>query len=145
MNQPLTYLLASLCLLPMTSIRHNARSTSAQGVQVLLGGSCPEGMESGSRLLAVRYLPDGRYFLNDQEATQAQVRQLLRPLLEHRIERLVWVAADKDVAYGNVVSLLSNLHHDTPHLYIAIATRSQVGPSTPSRSSMSTTAHRMAD
>ena len=79
----------------------------------------------------VRYLPGERYFLNDQPADEVHLRQLVSEATKNRLEKLVWVAANARVPYGDVAAVISALQSDTPDLHIAIATESQIGPVDP--------------
>ena len=80
----------------------------------------------------MRYLSVGRYFLNDQPADEVHLRQLLLEATKRRIEKLVWIAADESVTYGEVAAIVSELQSDTPDLHIALATEPQIGPVEPS-------------
>jgi biopolymer transport protein ExbD len=51
--------------------------------------------------------------------------------VQPRAEKLVWVAADQRLQYGEVLKLISELKSDTQNLYVAIPTASQIGPVNP--------------
>ncbi len=100
------------------------------GVRVLLGKSCPDNADN-TRLLVVRYLPGDRFWLNDQSLSEAKLRQSLSAALEGRLEKIVWVAADERVTYGEVVDVISKRKRDTPNLHVSLPTKSQIGPVDP--------------
>lgn len=130
MNRSLTYGLCLLCFYVSGMGAFSMREHRPPGVRVLLGKSCPDSAES-NRLLVVRYLPGNRFWLNDQSLSEAKLRQSLSAALERRIEKIVWVAADERVTYGDVVEVVSKLQRDTPDLHIALPTETQIGPVDP--------------
>lgn len=91
-------------------------------------------MEDDRSVEVISYLNDGRTFLN---ATQLDRRVLLAEVagrMSHRVEAIVWVRADAGASYGNVISLLSDLARDTPHLHVALVTDKQgAGPVDPDK------------
>ena len=127
MARVLSYLLSLVCLGPLLLTVHRVQTRHPQGLNVLLGRTCPKDLDIDERLLFIRDLGDGRYLLNERPGDEMQTRQLLRQALQRRVEKLVWVAADDRMAYGRVVATISHLQQDTPDLHIAIATRSQIG------------------
>ena len=130
MSRILSYLLGLLCIGVAFPLGSQSRQDQPRALRVFLGKTCPDNVEN-SRLLAVRYLTGGRYYLNDQPATEVDLRKLVKHVTQNRIEKLVWLAADRRVTYGEVTSLISELQSDTPDLHIAIATEAQVGPVDP--------------
>ena len=83
------------------------------------------------RDLVVRDLPGGRLWLNDQLLDENVVRSNVQTALTTRAEKLVWIAACEHLSYGGVAFLISKLRHDTPDVYIVLATKAQTGPVDP--------------
>ena len=129
-NRVYNYLLGLLCIGATFPLGSEPRRKLPRGIRVFPGRTCGDDIDS-NRLLVVRYLPGDRYFLNSEPADEVQLRQLVRKALQRRVEKIVWIAADGRVTYGEVVSLLSKLQMDTPGLIIAVATASQTGPVEP--------------
>ena len=107
------------------------------GVHVLLAKPCAAEDEFIRRDLVVRDLPGRRLWLNDQLLDESVVRSNVQTALTTRAEKLVWIAADEHLSYGEVVSLISKLRHDTPDVYIVLATKAQTGPVDPADSEFS--------
>ena len=131
MGIPFHYIAALLCVVTVLGGRVNPVSRPTWGIRVLLSKSCTPGDEFIRRDVVVRYLPDGRLSLNDQLLREGVVRSNVQEALSTRAEKLVWIAADEHLAYGDVVSFISKLHRDTPDVYIVLATKSQTGPVDP--------------
>ena len=131
METPFHYLAALLCVATLIVGRVNADPRPTMGVRVLLSKRCAPGDEFIRRDVVVRDLPGGRLWLNGRLLRESVVRSKVQEALSTRAEKLVWIAADDHLAYGEVVSLISKLHHDTPDAYIVLATKAQTGPVDP--------------
>ena len=131
MSRTLTYLIALLCVGASACLDNQSERVKAQGTQVLLGRTCNEQDGFDNRTITVRILPDATYFLNSQPESEASLRQHVSRVMDYRIERILWVAADKRMTYGEVAGVISKLQSDTPRLRVALATESQIGPVDP--------------
>ena len=131
MGTPFHYLAALLCVVTLIVGRVNPDPRPTLGVRVLLSKHCAPGDEFIRRDVVVRDLPGGRLWLNDQLLRESVVRSKVQEALSTRAEKLVWIAADEHLVYGEVVSLMSKLHHDTPDVHIVLATKAQTGPVDP--------------
>jgi len=121
-------LLCAVCLVPGES---DAATKSDVGYNVLLPRPCPADVIIDRRDLVVRYLPSGKLWLNAEQLDEDGLRSRLQAALTTRAEKLVWIAADEHVSYGEVLSVISTLKQDTPDLHIALATKAQTGPVDP--------------
>jgi 3-deoxy-D-manno-octulosonic-acid transferase len=131
MGTPFHYIAALICVVTLSVGRVDSDRRSKLGVHVLLAKPCAAGDEFIRRDLVVRDLPDGRLWLNDRPLDESAVRSNVQTALTTRAEKLVWIAADEHLSYGEVVSLISKLRHDTPDVYIVLATKAQTGPVDP--------------
>ena len=129
-SRVLSYLLGLLCIGATARLGSQLGPNLPRAIRVFLGKPCGPEMDN-NRLLVVRFLPGERYFLNDQPANEVHLRQLVSRATERRLAKLVWVAGDERVTYGEVAALISDLQSDTPELHIVMATESQVGPVDP--------------
>jgi hypothetical protein len=84
------------------------------GFHVLLARAAAAGDEIIRRDLVVRDLPSGSLSLNDQLFDESVLRSNVQMALTTRAEKLMWIAADEHLPYGEVVSLISKPRHDTP-------------------------------
>jgi hypothetical protein len=123
--------LALLCVGTLMLGSRTPNTRQDVGFRALLGQPCPAGVIDERRDLVVRYLPDGKLWLNEESLDEGSLRLRLQQALQPRFEKLVWIAADERVSYGDVVSVISKLNQDTPDLHIALATKAQVGPVDP--------------
>jgi biopolymer transport protein ExbD len=122
---------ALACLVIFYVARPDANSTPTNSVGVLLANACPADGIGDRRDLVVRYLPGAKLWLNETLLGERDLRSTLQQSLATRAEQLVWLAADERVSYGEVVSVISKLKLDNPEAYVALATKSQVGPVDP--------------
>jgi biopolymer transport protein ExbD len=132
MARTLCYLIALIGVIVLL-VRHPrlmGRTVHA-GVPVLLAHQCPADAIGDRRDVVVRYLPGARLWLNGNALDRTTLRKQVTEAMETRRERLVWLAADEHVSYGEVASIASDLMNDTPNLHLAIATKSQAGPVEP--------------
>lgn len=63
--------------------------------------------------------------------SEVDLRQAVIRDMQPRLEKLVWIAADQQVSYGDVIAILSKLQKDVPDLHLAVATRTQTSPVDP--------------
>jgi biopolymer transport protein ExbD len=129
-----SYVAALACIAAFCVERPDAVSKPANGVDVLLASACPADAIGDRRDLVVRYLPGARLWLNEASLDEKDLRSRLQQSLTTRAEQLIWLAADERVSYGEVVSMISKLKLDNPKAYVALVTKSQVGPVDPSDS-----------
>jgi biopolymer transport protein ExbD len=125
------HIAALACLVAFFVGRPNAISTPTNSVGVLLANACPADAIDERRDLVVRYLPGPKLWLNETPLGERDLRSTLQQSLATRAEQLIWLAADERVSYGEVVSVISKLKLDNPEAYVALATKSQVGPVDP--------------
>jgi biopolymer transport protein ExbD len=104
-------------------------SQPSTGVSVLLPHTCNS--HGDSRDLVIRLLPGAKLWLNEEPFEERDLRSKVKERLASRFEKLLWVAADERVRYGDVVALLAKLRQDDPDAYIAIVTKRQTGPIDP--------------
>jgi biopolymer transport protein ExbD len=123
--------IAAAIVFVATSFGGDSSTVTKQGVGVLLADSCPNDVLDNRRDLVVRYLPGPRLFLNGALLEEEVLRSTLQTSLATRAEPLVWVAGDERVSYGEVVSIMSKLSHDSPRAHIVLVTKAQVGPVDP--------------
>ncbi|MGA3225019.1 MAG: hypothetical protein ABSC65_14725 [Acidobacteriaceae bacterium] len=102
----------------------SALNTST-GVDVVLPHACS--LHGDARDLVVRYLPGGKLWLNSEPLDENILRSRVQGDLAKRAEKLLWLAADEHVSYGEVVDIVSKFSRDNPGLYIALATKAQTG------------------
>lgn len=75
-----------------------------------------------------------KYHLNHQSSINDQgglsedgLRRTVASLMSRRAERLVYVAADPRLPYGEVLDLVSDLTRDDPSLHVVLLTEKQTG------------------
>jgi biopolymer transport protein ExbD len=123
------HLVALSCVIGLISANDRVASKPSTGIAVLLPHACNSSDER--RDLVVRYLPGGKLWLNEESLKEDALRSRVQERLATRVEKLLWVAADERVSYGEVVALLSKLDRDNPDTYIALTTKMQTGPIDP--------------
>ena len=131
MTGSVSYPAALLSLFPLLASPAPKQPKTTEGITVLLCQPCPTGMEDNRRDVVVRVLPREKLWVNDQQVDEALLRSMVSIAMERRVEKLVSIAADERVAYGEVLRLASGLTQATPDLHIAIETKSQTGPVDP--------------
>ena len=76
----------------------------------------------------IKYHLDHRNSMNDVSGLAEEgVRQAVTAAMARRFERLIYVAADPHLPYGDVLNLLSGLTHDDPSLHVVLLTETQTG------------------
>jgi biopolymer transport protein TolR len=80
-----------------------------QGVDVSLPEATAEPLESETEQLMVSVDPEGRVFINEVEIAVDTLGQKLTHILQGRADRAVYLKADKDIAYGKVVRVMSEI------------------------------------
>jgi biopolymer transport protein ExbD len=129
MTGSVSHVLSLICAIGFISRNIRVASEPSTGLNVLLPNACDN--HGDSRDLVVRYLPGGKLWLNGDLIKENELRSELQERLATRVERLIWVAADEHVHYGEVIALLSKLCQDNPDTYIALTTKTQTGPVDP--------------
>jgi biopolymer transport protein ExbD len=122
-------ILALLCVVSLASGGLGLTPNSSTGVNVLLPHACDE--HGDGRDLVVRYLSGGKLWLNEEALGEDVLRARVQADLSRRAEKLLWVAVDAHVLYGEAVSIVTKLSRDNPGAYIALATKTQTGPVDP--------------
>jgi len=80
-----------------------------QGVDVSLPEATAEPLESETEQLMVSVDPQGRVFINEVEIAVDTLGEKLTHILQGRSDRAVYLKADKDIAYGKVVRVMSEI------------------------------------
>jgi hypothetical protein len=103
---------------------------SRQGLRTLLVHPCSSAeldQRGDSRDIWLRYLSNERAFINGQPTASIAVPIQVSYITSTRFEKVVWLAADPRLSYGEVASDISNLAQRTPSLVIFLATSSETG------------------
>ncbi len=130
MTKGLEHIASLVCLLSLLDPGVRLTPDTHVGIKVSLGVTCSA---ENARQLLVRYLAPGKIWLNDFPFDEVGLRGKISEIMANMAIKRVWIAADERVSYGEVVTLIENLHQDTPDLIIGIATKSQTGPVDPMR------------
>ena len=102
------------------------------GLKVILATECPVDIDFDGPLEVLSFLSDGRTSLNDKELDREVLRGEVAGRLTTRNEPILWVRAESEASYGNVMRLISELAWDTPRLGVALVTLNQgAGPVDP--------------
>jgi len=80
-----------------------------QGVDVSLPKVTAEPLESEKEHLIITIDKENRVFISDFQVTVDFLREKLEKILEGRSDREVYLKADKDVSYGTVVRVMSEI------------------------------------
>lgn len=76
----------------------------------------------------IKYRLDHRGSVNNVSGLSEEgLRQAVTAVMARRVERLVYVAADPHLPYGDVLNLLSELKHDDSSLHVVLLTEKQTG------------------
>lgn len=121
----------SAAVLAITSAVRMLGARPTGTVPVLLSHTCSrqELMNHGDGTwYFIKYHPDHRSSLNDRSGlSEKELIQAVTAVMSHRLERLIYVAADPQLPYGDVLHLVSGLTHDDPSLHVAMLTEKQTG------------------
>jgi biopolymer transport protein ExbD len=118
-----------LCVGSLASGGLGSPSKTTTGVNVLLPHACDG--HGDSRDLVIRYLSGGKLWLNGEALGENVLRARIQADLTRRAEKLLWVAVDEHVTYGEAVDIMAKLSRDNPGVTIALATKTQTGPVDP--------------
>jgi len=80
-----------------------------QGVNVVLPEAKAKSLASDQEHLVVTIDNNSRIFINDFELTVDFLQEKLTKILEGRIDREVYLKADKNIAYGIVVKVMAEI------------------------------------
>jgi len=80
-----------------------------KGVNVTLPEARAKSITSDKEHIVVTIDNSSRIFINDYEITIDFLQEKLAKILEGRIEREVYLKADKNVAYGTVVKVMAEI------------------------------------
>jgi biopolymer transport protein TolR len=80
-----------------------------QGVDVDLPEATSEALTVEEQQLIVSIDDQGVVFINDVQVTVEELNQKLKKILAGRPDREVYMKADKDIAYGAVVRVMSEI------------------------------------
>ncbi len=80
-----------------------------QGVDVSLPEASTEALPTVSDQLIITMNKDRQVFINDFQVEIAYLREKLRKILENREDRAVYLKADKDIPYGDVVRVMAEI------------------------------------
>jgi biopolymer transport protein ExbD len=90
-----------------------------------------ENMGDG-RTVWVRYLPHNTAFINEFQTATVAVPDRIAETMSTRQERVVWIAGDRRLSYGEFVDDISKLAAKTTAVYGLLSTQSETGPIDPS-------------
>jgi biopolymer transport protein ExbD len=96
---------------------------------VLLPDACDG--HGDSRDLVVRYLSGGKLWLNDEALGENVLRARVQADLSRRAEKLLWVAVDEHVLYGEAVGVMAKLSRDNPAFTLHSQRKRKLVPSIP--------------
>ncbi len=80
-----------------------------QGVDVSLPEATSEALPSETEQLMVSVDNQERIFINDVQVSVDELNDKLRRILSGRDDRQVYLKADKDISYGTVVRIMSEI------------------------------------
>ena len=80
-----------------------------QGVDVSLPEATSEALPSDTEQLMVSVDNQERVFINDVQVSVDELNEKLRRILDGRDDRQVYLKADKDISYGTVVRIMSDI------------------------------------
>ena len=80
-----------------------------QGVDVSLPEATSEPLNGKEEQLTVSIDNQGRVFVNDVQVSVEELNQKLKKILGGRMEREIYLKADRDIAYGKVVRVMSEI------------------------------------
>ncbi len=80
-----------------------------QGVDVSLPEATSEPLQSETDNLLITIDKSNRVYINDYRVTLDFLREKLQKILEGRENRSVYLRADKDISYGMVVRVMSEI------------------------------------
>jgi hypothetical protein len=76
----------------------------------------------------IKYRLDHTSLLNDTfESSEEDLREAVHAVMARRLERVVYLAADPQLHYGEVLKLVSDLRSDDPSLHVVVLTEEQTG------------------
>lgn len=126
MTVPLSYFVAllSIGIFALSGVLHQE---VAAGIPVSLSRPCPADLIGDRMDVVVSHGRDGTLWLDNERLGEQALRWRVADQMKRRFVKIVWIAADKDSSYGDVVSIVAKLKEDTPDLTAVIATRLQTG------------------
>lgn len=80
-----------------------------QGVDVSLPEASAEALPSETEQLMISVDNQERVFINDIQVSVEELNDKLKRILSGRDDRQVYLKADKDIAYGTVVRIMSEI------------------------------------
>lgn len=80
-----------------------------QGVNVSLPEATSKPLPSETDQLIITINKDSQIFINDYQVTLNFLQERLRKIIENRKDREVYLKADKNIAYGMVVRVMSEI------------------------------------
>jgi len=80
-----------------------------QGVDVSLPEATSEPLQSETENLLITIDKDNHVYINDYRVTLDFLQEKLQKILEGREDRSVYLRADKDISYGMVVRVMSEI------------------------------------
>jgi len=80
-----------------------------QGVNVSLPQATAKPLTSEKEHLLITIDTDQRIYINDVEVTLDFLQEKLSRILDGRLDREVYLKADKDISYGTVVRVMSEI------------------------------------
>ena len=80
-----------------------------QGVAVSLPEATAKPLESEKEHLVITIDKDNQVFINDFQVTVDFLQEKLKKILQGRTDREVYLKADRDISYGMVVRIMSEI------------------------------------
>lgn len=81
----------------------------SQGLDVTLPQASADAVETETEQLVITLTKDSRVFINNVQVTPVDFKEKLLTILQGDLSREVFLKADKDVPYGQVVYLMSEI------------------------------------
>ena len=106
-------------------------NTPSTGYPVDLYASCHEPIPPGpallpvtsNRLIVVQYASDGSVKINATVVERGELRRIMREIMSTRAERLLFVYADENSRYSDVIRLVDDLQNCIPGIRLVLLTR----------------------
>lgn len=89
----------------------------AMGVHVYLSHPCPPNeFYEANRTIVLQMRNGGDIRIDSDSFAEDQVPGIISTIMEHRYERVLYIVAEDDVPYGQVVTLIGRIRQTTKYL-----------------------------
>jgi biopolymer transport protein ExbD len=99
--------------------RHRA-SHLTSGIIVHLPHRCTDSDSYDNRIIVVQLRSDDISFINSTTFPPKELPEKMARIMEFRAERVVYLIADRSMAYGDVIETISALKMATPYLNVVL-------------------------